>query len=739
VQRREAEVANRNYLIGKAEQLTYRVPPPKINPQSEPLYTWEEVLGRITPQLQVVARQQEALSESTAPASLAVTRLTVHPSYIAKSFYPSGFMRELGVVPVGSKPTRVTPDKWTRKSEPTDAPTTEIYVAGSKTSVGSFLKRIESIDPRSTVGRDLSHLWSVDLVSPEEKIKRWEAPFKGYYEVGLSLMPGTEGDLIREAFLSYAADTGFVVDEDMAVSAGNLWFAPSRGPEDGLEALAEFSFLRVLRPVPQLRKLRPLPRSAQITASVELPDAGPISERARVAVLDAGIPDENSIGRWLGTCLKSDAKAIDCPDGPEHGLGVTSAVLFGPLTPHGPAPRPYSFVDNIRVLDQHGASDPPYELYRTLAHIEDVLISGQYEFLNLSLGPDLPIDDDDVHPWTSLIDHYLSSGDVLMTIAVGNNGEGDAVAGLSRVQVPADCVNAMSVGAAAACRVNGWRRAAYSAIGPGRSPGLVKPDVLAFGGYAPDYYHVIAPGTNPEVAPTQGTSFAAPSALRSAVGVRAILGDDISTLAIRALIVHAAQQHVYGSDEVGWGLMPNDLEEIIESPPGTARIVYQGELYPGKYLRVPVPLPDDTLKGNVEISATCCIASPVDPQDTSNYTRAGVGIQWYPDAERGSSEGFFQQRKVATEAELRTDAGKWEAVLHAKKSKRASSLNKPEFQIHYMARDGGAAASAAERVAYAFIVTVKCPRAPELFEKILEAYPETLIEMSPRITLPVRT
>jgi hypothetical protein len=65
-----------------------------------------------------------------------------------------------------------------------------------------------------------------------------------------------------------------------------------------------------------------------------------------------------------------------------------------------------------------------------------------------SLGPELPIDDDEVHAWTAVFDDYLSKGGCLATVAAGNGGEGDDAIGANRVQVPADCVNALAAGAA---------------------------------------------------------------------------------------------------------------------------------------------------------------------------------------------------------------------------------------------------------------------------------------------------
>nr|WP_264292805.1 S8 family serine peptidase [Proteus vulgaris] len=175
--------------------------------------------------------------------------------------------------------------------------------------------------------------------------------------------------------------------------------------------------------------------------------------------------------------------------------------------------------------------------------------------MNLSLGPDLPIDDDEIHPWTSLIDNYLSDGETFLTIAAGNNGNSDNSLGLDRVQVPSDCVNALSVGATDQVDSE-WKRASYSAVGPDRSPCLVKPDLVTFGGTPKQYFHIPSSIDFGKLTPICGTSFSAPYLLRYAVGIRAILGYEISTLAIKALLINSADQSTHEKTEVGWGKYP---------------------------------------------------------------------------------------------------------------------------------------------------------------------------------------
>lgn len=727
-----------NYLIGKAELLTDLTPPPKIKPPSNDLYTLNEVVSRLQPQFESVAKEVLQQSDSLCPKDYVVTKLTLHPSYIAKGHFPKKLFRSMGVRSIGSKAASVKPDKWTKKGEPQLSPSTSIFVAGKREQLNKFSQSLVNITPESPGSEELARIWSVDFVDPESKIKKGRSNDTQFYEVGLQLIPDSSSDFIKKSFLNYASELNFTVNFDLSIEVANLWFVPLSGPKENLQLLAKHNFVRVLRPVPALRSFKPLTRSLPVSSKAKLPSSPPIAHDLRVAILDAGLPDSHALAPWVSNYKLGDLSADDCEGGPEHGLAVTSAFLFGPLNSGVQAPRPFSYVDHHRVIDSLHTEEDQLELYRTLGHIEDILLSRQYEFINISLGPELSIDDDEVHPWTSLIDNYLADGETFICIAAGNNGEADEAYGLNRIQVPSDCVNAVTIGATDSTGID-WQKATYSAVGPGRAPGRVKPDLVAFGGSENQYFHVIDDSPSPRIIPEQGTSFSSPYFLRTAVGVRALLGYEISSLAIKALLINLAEQNNHPQSFVGWGKVNENVHTLIESPEGVAKILYQGELLPGKYLRVPLPMPPDGIKGKVKIKATCCFSTPVDPQDTSMYTKAGVEISWKP-KKSGKPEGFFQQVKIATESELRRDAAKWETVLHAEKTKIGNKLDSPAFELHYMAREGGCSVSSskAPAIRYAFVVTLEASKHKELFSDIIQAYSEILTEIRPRVSLPTQ-
>lgn len=739
------------FIIGRGEVLTYEIPPPKSGGPKKHPYSLAEAKAELLPQIQTLTRQAHDLPAEACPQNIAVAMMTLHPAYIAKSFFPTGFLRQAGLTSIGSRTVRVTPRKEVRQKYPEQSDTTQLFISGTRDSIARLNSYIEQLVPNTKEALEFSEIESIAIMASIDRIKTSGTNLgRDVYEVGLHLIPDGSIDILRQSFVNYARQCGFETVIKYEFQVGGLLFIPIRGDRENLNALAKFTLLRVVRPMPSLRNMRPLTRAHSIPISFKLPNTQPLPNEPSVAILDGGLPAEHVLKSYINKYLKSDESAFDVTDYLDHGLGVTSSFLFGPIEPGETAERPYSFVDHYRVLDGRSNEEDPYELYRTLGHVEEVLLSRQYQFINLSLGPDRSVEDDDVHAWTAVIDSLLSDGETLLTVAAGNNGERDSALGFDRVQIPADCVNALSVGASN-ITTGEWTRALYSARGPGRSPGRKKPDVVAFGGSPKEYFHVPIAGNQLELAGTMGTSFSAPLALRTAVGIRAVLGDEVHPLTIKALIINAAEKLDSSlSLDVGWGRVPRNINDIIMCGDGVARIIYQGELRPSKFLRAPIPLPPLELPGNVQLRATFCYSSPVDVQDAGAYTKAGLSITFRPHqnrkkiadgniAKEASTKPFFSSADYRTEKEQRNDLGKWETVLHAERSFRGSSLDGATFDIHYNARDGGATPNAnSEIIRYALVLTVIAPKCLSLYDDILSTH-SVLKAIEPKIAIPIRT
>lgn len=733
------------FIIGKGELLTYPINAPKkrMGEKNRP-YTLNEAQKVIVPQIKATAKMLDNLPVEAKPQGISVAKLTLHPAFIAKSYFPNLFLRQANLVAIGSKTELITPRKQVKKKASTHSETTQIFVAGTQEAFNELERYASSLYQEHPAALQFAEIEEFSAMQPSDRIKLQTQSNGNVFEVALHLLPDSNTQTLLKYFVVYANSIGYKVVTQYQFIAGGLLFLAVEGSPEGIEHLAFFSLMRVIRPMPFIRANRPIGRGAAVSVDFNLPTADPVSKEPKVAILDGGLPEEHILGKYVNRYFLADEKASDVEDYNHHGLGVTSAFLFGPIEPGSTASRPYAYVDHHRVLDTLSNEEDPYELYRTLQNIEDILSSKLYQFINLSLGPDLAVEDGEVHAWTAIIDGLLSDGNTLMTVAVGNNGKMDKALRLDRVQVPSDCVNVLSVGATDHTGAD-WSRAEYSARGPGRSPGRRKPDVVGFGGCAKEYFHHVVPGKKTQLAVNLGTSFAAPFVLRTAVGIRAVLGNEVRPLTIKGLLVHASESHsILDAIDIGWGRIPEDINKIITCEDGVARIIFQGVLKPGKFLRAPIPLPKSQLEGKVKITATFCYASPVDAQDASAYTKAGLEITFRPHenkfnegAVNPTSQTFFPSGEFKTEAEMRDDLGKWETVLHAGNTYRGTSLMGSTFDIHYNAREGGGVAlTSAEQIPYALIITVEAPKHPKLYEEILGAH-ALLKAIEPQVAIPL--
>lgn len=101
------------------------------------------------------------------------------------------------------------------------------------------------------------------------------------------------------------------------------------------------------------------------------------------------------------------------------------------MLPSGDLPRPLCGLDHVRVIDAHTTPGPDLEYVDVLDRIIAYLDTHpNYHFMNISLGPDIEINDDEVTVWTASLDDRLAGGRAGATFAVGNGGEKDAAAGL---------------------------------------------------------------------------------------------------------------------------------------------------------------------------------------------------------------------------------------------------------------------------------------------------------------------
>lgn len=509
-----------------------------------------------------------------------------------------------------------------------------------------------------------------------EKVKAID---KGKNSLKLEVvLHASKSDLyIRQSFEEYATSIDAITDWTRAKIVGGLTFLPVSISSGNEINLANFSHLRALRSVPKLRINRPDLMRTSLATSFSLPEFTDLQTDFNVCIFDGGLGDNTVILQWANEIVAADITGSH-PKLLSHGSEVCSTYLFGPYDEkHKTLSKPYTKIDIARVLSP---TDTDPDLFDVLGRIEQILRLKKYKYVNISLGPRLSIDDDDLHVWTSVLDNLLQDGHCLATVAIGNDG--DLSKELSRIQLPSDMVNCFAVGSSDT-RAEEWAKAPYSCIGPGRSPGIIKPDGVIFGGSEKDSFKIYSPLTH-SIIGTMGTSYSAPYAMRVAAGIDAITDFDLSATTVKAFLIHNADRKAHSMTDVGWGRLPSSPESVIECLDDEATIVFQGELKKSNHLRIPIPMPEGLDCTWVHLKATFCFNAVTDPEHPLHYTRSGLDISLRANdgripegAEHPETKTFFSVGKLyETEQELRDDAHKWETSISREQRFRLSTLSK---------------------------------------------------------------
>lgn len=731
-----------NFLLGYGERLTSPIAPPPSMMNKRAPYTFDEAVARLAPELTATAIKLADLPTAARPGGKTVAAVTLHPSYTAKSYYPSSLFDVLELEAIGSKETKIKPEKWTRKGEPETVRSTTIFVKGDLDAFTYLSQRVQELDPNSAAGKDVVKIEEIKSISDVERVKSiQETDNDMELEVVLHIGGMNDNSYILNGFKDYAEGLNLTVDLDKRLQSDGICFLPMKASGIKARELAKFSFLRAVRKMPHMR---PIIRSTPgLSFETLLPEGTPVDPGLRVAVFDGGIPEGTVIEPWV---RRHEVDGIGEPtdDNLRHGTAVTGALLLGPLQSGVMPQLPYSYVDHYRVLD-NGRDDDELTV---INRIKNVLEATNYSYVNLSLGPEMPIEDDDINPWTTILDKLFLQKNILATIATGNWGEQDEASGNARVQPPSDAVNGLAVGAADRT-ASEWARASYSCYGPGRAPGIIKPDVLSFGGSSHEPFHLIDSTNQNITCQAVGTSFASPLALRTALGIRAYFGEVLSPIALKALLIHSAKcSDAHERRHCGWGRIPLDFSDIVATTGDSVRVVYQGSLSPAEWVNVPIPMPPDQLTGMVTVSASLCYFADTNPEDPVNYTKAGMEIRFRPHSQKrkngseqvySDSKSFFQKRQVDLyDDELNYNAHFWETTLTASKKMRATSLHEPVFNLHYNARDGGGrAGESALPLNYAMVITITAPRHADLYAATSSRYRTQLEALQPVIQIPV--
>lgn len=348
-----------------------------------------------------------------------------------------------------------------------------------------------------------------------------------------------------------------------------------------------------------------------------------------------------------------------------HGTCVSSLIV----DPKTGNPALDDHCGYFRVRHFGVAPASAFSSFEVMKKIEKIVASNlDIKVWNISLGSIGEVSPNSISPEAAVLDKLQQQYDVLFVVAGTNQVNGIP----ERVGSPADSINALVVNA-----VNrNAAPASYTRKGPILSFHH-KPDVSYYGGDNGDPLWACCSTGAKAVA---GTSFAAPLVARKAAYL--IYKMHISCELAKALLIDAACAWTAPQDidRLGYGIVPIEIEKILETPNDEIRFMLSGvatERETFNY-RIPIPVSEATHPSVARI--TLCYFPPCNRNQGVDYTCTELDIHFG----RLESSGRIKPIKPndqgedtcrTTEEKARKSLRKWDNVKHV--SEKLDNRSKP--------------------------------------------------------------
>lgn len=738
---------NRKLILANGESYVSDVLKPGSSRTPEPPRDFDEARDLVRSGIRSSLEEFASLRDQKKITDEAVFCMRLHPDATAKSYDPAAIFAQVPELRgVGSRMYRASvfevakTDRIATKIEKNENEVEGrlVFVQGAPSGFERLVRNLEVPESRLTnvFKNEIRRIERFDLLLESEQIlgfaKKWE---QGRVELVFHPSRSTvEGQktFVFELFEECGVDWE---KSKVRQYAGGPTFVSSSMTRDSLELLAGANPLRAAHPL-DFRELEDIRNASSVPAPQ--PSDTTSKSTIKVGMFDGGI-DEN-VDALKGHVEVDTALEIKTPPDPvglSHGTAVAGMLLYGKLNGLDDScqlPPPSVFVVSIRALPTSDPNDS--DLYEAIDVIENAVPQRKdVKVFNISFGPRGPILDDSISRFTYVLDSLAERHKVAFFVAVGNDGR---MKGLDRIQSPADLVNGVGVGAYS-LNGNGPIRAPYSCIGPGRECAKNKPDFAAFGGCENTPIHLLST-QNGEKKLTMGTSFASPDAARiGAVG--ADIFERANPLLARALLLHTAKHPRKTPDwELGHGCIVESPDDLLYGPEKGVTTVFQGEVLLTKYVKLPIPFPNDLeIPGYATITWTIGALVPIDPSHPGDYTGCCIQDTLYPNSnafrfskvEAGKrktrkvdivndaamagqllSDGWAQAsfpesvsgNQYLTESSQRLDC-KWEPMVRRSKRMSATRVVNPFLVLHGIPRNNTTGS-----FDYVAVVTIEAPK-----------------------------
>lgn len=746
-------------ILGKGERLSNDVELSSGGVTKKDIRTFDIARERILPQLEELSKASMSIPDSHRLNRGIFFCVDMDSSYVAKSYYPQTIATTANWELVGSI-------AWKQQNRDDisikEKQSRRLYFRGTPSSITNFHDRLEQPETLSrTAQKEIVRLDSVRMISPYTKIERMEhIPDRALIELIIHSMEESEWHECLKKLKNILIKNDypeFLFDWVRGGISKGPRFLPAQVDMETIKQLAEFNPLRSVRMMPGIsfpridttstRDLGPLPKGFSMRTGIN-PEIG---------VFDGGVDTSiPHLGMWvIPEDLTSAPEEIESV---KHGTAVCGAVLYGNYDPSFKYATPQISVKSFRIFPVPKENGFNLDLYHVLNWIENAVDRNpQIKTYVLSFGPDYPIEDNEIDPFTVTLDRLAYERDVLFIVAAGNKGMHTPP--YNRIQPPSDIINGLGVGAFKRNDNGDLVPASYSCVGPGRCGNAIKPDVHAFGGDDGQLFNVFLARGGGKCTGVRGTSFAAPT-ISSIVGHLLHRVDDHSVITpqtAKALLIHNAKRCKDWDANYGWGALINSPEDIMSCMNNAVTVIYNGEIDFKRCVRLQIPFFEDAASGGkVTFRWTFVFATGIAPGMPDEYSLAGTDISFRPHSDvysftlKGTSgqktanivnqtdrlQSYIQQgmkrsahpkaRSPKRNEQQRREEGVWDTVEHCWTTMNIKGVKNPCLDVHALSRsDWEYGPESPGKIKYAAVINIEfSEKDARLYQLIEQRIPE---------------
>lgn len=384
---------------------------------------------------------------------------------------------------------------------------------------------------------------------------------------------------------------------------------------DEIKLLKENAPYLIAMKVRDLREVTPEEALGSDTKIVDIPVP---QQEPTIGVIDTPFDTRVYFSEWVTYVSMIDESIEIEPRDYNHGTEVTSIIVDGPTI----NPELDDGCGRFKVKHFGVAKAGRFSSFSVLKAIREIVARNQdIKVWNLSLGSDMPINRNFISPEAAELDKIQSDYDIIFVIA-GTNKRNDSPEKMP-IGAPADSLNAVVVNS-----VNfNNKPASYHRVGPVLSF-FHKPDVSYYGGDIGQPMKVCTPCGEGFV---MGTSFSAPWISRKMAYLIYNMG--FTREVAKALLIDAAagwnrMDTDALSHSIGYGVVPQQIEKIIQTPSDEIRFIMTGSCDAYETYTYNIPIPIYKNKQPFFARATLCYFPKCSRNQGVDYTSTEMDVHF---------------------------------------------------------------------------------------------------------------